>query len=99
MTTISWSIDNLNRRTSDGFVTTAHWRATAVDGEHSATVYSTCGWSEGQPTVPYAQLTEQQVLAWCWDNGVDKAATEQALADQIAAQKAPATATGTPWSN
>lgn len=99
MTTITWSIDNLDRRTSDGFVQTAHWRATAVDGEHSATVYSTCGWSEGQPTVPYAQLTEQQVLAWCWDNGVDKAATEQALADQIAAQKAPATATGTPWSN
>lgn len=95
---ITWSISNLDRRTSDGFVTTAHWRADAVDGEHSASIYSTCGWADGQPAVPYAQLTEQQVLGWCWSNGVDKAATEQALADQIAAQKAPATASGTPWS-
>lgn len=97
-TQITWTITTLERRTSDGFVTTAHWRATAVDGEHTASVYATCGWADGQPTVPYADLTEQQVLAWCWDNGVDKAATEQALADQIAAAKAPATATGTPWS-
>ncbi len=96
---ITWTIYQLDRRTSDNFVTQAHWQCTAVDGDFSASIYATCGWSEGQPTVPYAQLTEQQVLAWCWDNGVDKAATEQALADQIAAQKAPATATGTPWSN
>ena len=95
---ITWKINTLDRRTSDGFVTTAHWQATAVDGEHTASVYSTCSWADGQPTVPYAQLTEQQVLGWCWENGVDKAATEQALADQIAAAKAPATATGTPWS-
>lgn len=95
---VNWKINTLDRRTSDGFVQTAHWQATAVDGEHTASVYSTCSWADGQPTVPYAQLTEQQVLAWCWENGVDKAATEQALADQIAAAKAPATATGTPWS-
>lgn len=93
----TWKINTLDRRTSDGFVTTAHWAATVVDGEHTASIYGTCGWSEGQPIVPYADLTEQQVLGWCWDSGVDKAATEQALADQIAAAKAPATATGTPW--
>lgn len=93
----TWKIDTLDRRTSDGFVTTAHWRATAVDGEHSASIYATCTWPDGQPTVPYANLTEQQVLGWVWADGVDKDATEQALADQIAALKAPATATGTPW--
>jgi L-aminopeptidase/D-esterase-like protein len=92
----TWTIDNLDRRTSDGFVTTAHWRATAVDGDYSASVYSTCGWADGQPTVPYANLTEQQVLAWVWES-VDKAATEAALAAQIADQKAPKQASGTPW--
>lgn len=92
----TWTIDNLDRRTSDGFVTTAHWRATAVDGDHSARVYATCSWSEGQPTVPYANLTEQQVLAWVWES-VDKAATEADLAAQIADQKAPKQASGTPW--
>jgi hypothetical protein len=46
--------------------------------------------------VPYANLTEQQVLAWVWE-GVDKAATEAALAAQIEAQKNPVSASGTPW--
>lgn len=93
----TWTISQLDRRTSDGFVTTAHWRATAVDGDHSASVYATCSWSEGQPTVAYANLTEQQVLGWVWESGVDKAATEAALAAQIAAQKNPVSAAGVPW--
>lgn len=96
MTTITWSISQLDRRTSDGFVTTAHWQANAVDGDHSASVYATCSWSEGQPTVPYANLTEQQVLAWVWES-VDKAATEAALEQKIAEQKNPVSASGTPW--
>ena len=97
MTTITWTISQLDRRTSDGFVTTAHWRATAVDGDHSASIYATCSWSEGQPTVPYADLTEEEVLEWVWASGVDKAATEAALAAQINAQKNPVSAAGVPW--
>lgn len=94
---ITWSISNLDRRTSDGFVTTAHWTATAVDGEVSTSIYSTIGWSEGSPTVPYESLTPEAVLAWVWASGVDKTATEAALADKIAAQKNPVSATGLPW--
>lgn len=94
---ITWKITNLDRRTSDGFVTTAHWTATAVEGDFSASIYSTCGWSEGSPSVPYDNLTEQAVLEWCWASGVDKEATEAAVAAQIEAQKNPVTATGLPW--
>lgn len=94
----TWTIETLDRRTSDGFVTTAHWRATAVDGDYSASVYSTCSWPDGQPTIPYDNLTEQEVLEWVWASGVDKDATEVALAAQIEALKNPPTATGTPWS-
>lgn len=94
---ITWSISNLDRRTSDGFVTTAHWIATAVDGEVSASIYATVSWSEGAPTVPYESLTQEAVLAWVWASGVDKAATEAALADKIAAEKNPVSATGLPW--
>jgi len=72
---ITWTITQLDRQTSDGFVTTAHWTATAVDGNYTASVYSTCGWSDGSPTVPYAQLTQDMVLGWVWANGVDKDAT------------------------
>ena len=96
--TTTWTITTLDRNTADGFVTTAHWTATAVDGEYSASIYSTCSWAEGTPTIPYASLTEAEVLNWVWANGVDKTATETALAANIALQKAPVTAQGTPWS-
>jgi hypothetical protein len=95
---ITWTISQLDRKVSNGFVTTAHWTATAVDGEYSASTYSSCGWAEGAPTIPYADLTQATVLNWVWANGVDKQATEDSLAAQIALQKAPVTASGTPWS-
>lgn len=94
---ITWSIQNLDRRTSDGFVTVAHWRCDAVDGEFSASIYSTCSWSEGQPTVAYDALTQETVLGWVWASGVDKAATENAVTSQIEAQKNPVQASGLPW--
>jgi hypothetical protein len=95
--TTTWNISQLDRQTSDGFVTTAHWQATAVDGEHSASIYATCSWSDGTPTVDYADLTQEQVLGWIWANGVDKDAVEASLAAQIEAKKNPTTATGVPW--
>jgi hypothetical protein len=96
--TTTWTISQLDRQTSDGFVTTAHWQATAVDGDYSASTYATCSWSDGTPTVDYADLTEATVLGWIWANGVDKDATEASLAAQIEAKKNPTTATGLPWS-
>jgi len=94
--TTTWTISQLDRNTANGFVTTAHWQATAVDGEHTASIYSTCSWADGTPTIAYADLTQATVLGWVWES-VDKQATEDALAAQIALQKNPVTATGTPW--
>jgi hypothetical protein len=94
----NWTITQTDYETATGFITTAHWTATATDGDFTASVYSTCSWSDGSPTVPYADVTEAQVLQWVWDSGVDKTATEAALAQNIELQKNPVTATGTPWS-
>jgi hypothetical protein len=93
----TWTITQCDRLTADDFITTAHWTATATDGEFTASIYSTCSWADGTPTIPYDQVTMQEVLNWCWASGVDKDATESALAQNIAAQKNPVTATGTPW--
>jgi len=98
MSTIVWNISQLDRQTSNGFVTTAHWQANATDGEYSASVYSTCSWSDGTATIPYADLTKETVLGWIWTNGVDKEAIEASLAAQIELQKNPVKATGIPWS-
>jgi hypothetical protein len=97
MNMITWNISQLDRQTSDGFVTTAHWQATATDEDYSASVYSTCLWSDGTATIPYASLTKETVLGWIWANGVDKSATEAALNAQIELQKNPTKATGVPW--
>jgi hypothetical protein len=95
-TAYNWTISQLDRNTANGFVTTAHWQATAVDGEHTASIYSTCSWADGTVNIAYADLTQATVLGWVWET-VDKQATEDALAAQIALQKAPVTASGTPW--
>jgi len=92
----TWTISQLDRNTANGFVTCAHWQATAVDGEHTASIYSTASWADGTVNTPYADLTQATVLGWVWES-VDKQATEDALAANIALQKNPVTATGTPW--
>ena len=96
--TTTWTITQTNYETANGFITTAHWTATAVDGDYTASIWSTCSWQPGTPTIPYASVTMQEVLDWCYASGVSKDATEAALAQNIALQKNPVTATGTPWS-
>lgn len=99
MTTITWSISQLDRNAADGGVTTAHWRVSAVDGDHSASAYGTAGFTPDASAagfVPYASLTEADVLAWVWTS-VDKAAAEASLETQIEAQKNPVTLNGLPW--
>jgi hypothetical protein len=93
---VTWSINTMERDVATGFVSVVHWNCTAVDGEHSASAYATVSWAEGTPAVPYASLTEAEVLSWVWES-VDKASTESALAAQIALLKNPVKATGTPW--
>jgi hypothetical protein len=95
--TTTWKITQCDRLTADNFITTAHWQCNAVDGDYTASIYSTCSWADGSPTIPYNQVTESEVLQWVWDSGVDKTATEAALAQNIELQKNPVTATGTPW--
>ena len=97
MTTYNWTITQTNYETANGFIITAHWTATAVDGDYTASAYSTCSFAAATPAIPYASVTMQEVLDWCWANGVDKDATEASLAQQIELQKNPVTAAGVPW--
>ena len=96
----TWTISTLERELSDGGVIVAHWRATLVDGEHSASSYGTCGFTPdpSDPSfVAYDSITEDMALGWCWANGVDKDATEASLAAKIEADKNPTQGVGVPW--
>ena len=96
----TWTISTLERELSDGGVIVAHWRATDVDGDYSASSYGTCGFTydaSASDFTPYDDLTESQVLGWCWANGVDQEAIEASLAAKIEADKNPTQANGVPW--
>jgi hypothetical protein len=78
----TWTIAQLERNTSDGGVVVAHWRATATDGDYSASSYGTAGFTPDPASpdfVPFDDLTEADVLVWVYES-VDKDATEESLA-------------------
>ena len=105
---ITWKIEWMNVSTTpvEGFdqvVLTAGWRCNAVDGEVSATAYGSVGFpqpSVGGQFTPYDQLTEDVVLGWAWDNGVDKAEVETNLNNQLDSLLNPPVVTPPlPWSS
>ena len=102
----NWSISTLESNTTDGGVIVAHWRVTEEetvgDDTYSASAYSTASFTYDASSpdfVPYADLTEEMVLGWCWDNGVDQTAVEASLTAKIEEQKNPTTETGVPWTS
>ena len=99
----TWTISTLERELSDGGVVVAHWRATAVDGDFSASSYGTCGFTPdpSDPSfVAYDSITEEVALGWCWANGVDKDSAEASIQTQIDQQiNPPFIQPPLPWSN
>ena len=96
----TWSIPTLERQLdADNGVVVAHWRATLVDGDFSASSYGTCGFTpdpESSDWVDYDSITEEIALSWCYEE-IDKDAIEASLAANIELQKNPTQASGTPW--
>ena len=111
MITLSWIIERLLVKPTEGsytnVVVTADWRCNSVEtvgtGDDAKTYYGTCygSCSFAPPTenfTPYADLTEQQVLDWCFANGVDKTAIEANVTAQIEAQiNPPVVVLPLPW--
>jgi len=109
--TILWIIERLLCKPVEGSLTdvviTADWRCNGTEttgsGDtektYSGTCYGSCSFAP--PTenfTPYDQLTEQQVLNWCWENGVDKTAIEANVTLQIQNQiNPPVVVLPLPW--
>ena len=103
----TWTIANLERNVADGGVLVAVWRCTETStvGEgddavtYSASSYGTVGFTPDASAdgfIAFDDLTEADVLGWVYEE-VDQAATEAALAAEIAGQKTPVTTDGVPW--
>jgi hypothetical protein len=100
----NWTISQLDcKPQEDGLtdvVVTAHWQCTGTQDEYSAQVYGTASFTleQGAGFTPYADLTQDQVLGWCWNSGVDKESAELSVATQIENQINPPIVTPPlPW--
>ena len=107
-TTITWIIEwmNVSTQTIDGFtqvVLSAGWRCTGTDGTYTASNYGSVSFpqpAEGGQFTPYNQLTENQVLGWCFANGVDQTATEASVRTQLTnLQNPPVVQPPLPWAS
>ena len=105
MTTISivWIIERLLVRKVEGTLTdvviTADWRCNGTQDQYSGTCYGSTSFAPPSGSfTPYEDLTEQQVLDWCFANGVDQAAIEANVTAQIENQiNPPVIAPPLPW--
>ena len=95
--TYTWFIQQLQvKPQEDGLtdvVVTAFWCCSGVEGSYVGSVCDATNFTlqQGSSFTPYDQLTEQQVLGWCYENGVDKALVEAQVASQIEVQANPPT--------
>ena len=98
MTTYLWTIRQMDRLTSDGFVVGVHYYVLATDGDYQASTYGAVTYTqtEGETYIPFADLTEAVVVGWVQE-ALGKDTVEDSLQSQIDALKAPAQASGLPW--
>jgi hypothetical protein len=103
MTTLSWIIERLLVKPTEGTLTdvviTADWRCNGSQDNYSGTCYGSCSFQppSGDFT-PYPDLTQEQVLGWCYANGVDQNAIEANVTAQIENQiNPPIIAPPLPW--
>ena len=85
--TYKWSFPNFETD-ADNNVKTIHWRYTAVDGDNSASMYGSCGGSDG---MDFDAMTKDTAIACVISMSDTTEADMKANLDaQIASQKAPA---------
>jgi hypothetical protein len=105
MTTISivWIIERLLVKPTEGSLTdvviTADWRCNGSQDQYSGTCYGSASFAAPSGSfTPYPDLTQEQVLGWCFANGVNKTAIEANVSAQIENQiNPPVIAPPLPW--
>jgi len=101
--TILWLIERLLVKPTEGSLTdvviTADWRCNGSQESFSGTCYGSCSFAPPSGSfTPYEDLTQEQVLSWCYANGVDQSAIEANVTQQINDQiNPPIIAPPLPW--
>ena len=106
-TTFTWKINTLERDTSDGYVFTAHYSVVGISdtldpegNPYNSGAYGSIGLERPGTLIPYADLTEEQVIGWVKEKlgGDEKVAEiEAALEARITELISPSKINGVPW--
>ena len=103
MPTLSWIIERLLVKPTEGSLTdvviTADWRCNGSQDQYSGTCYGSCSFAPpSENFTPYEDLTQEQVLGWCFASGVNQTAIEANVTQQINDQiNSPVIAPPLPW--
>ena len=91
MATTSWGLANTDYDLSDGFVHTAHYTVSRVDGSYSASSYGSCSLTRPSSLTDRTDLTTADIIADVKDVlGTDTVtAIENGLQLQISEEKTP----------
>jgi hypothetical protein len=107
-TTITWSINTLERELSDGYVFVAHYSVNAVSStldpegnNYSQGAYGSVGLERPEgDLIAFDELTQDQVIGWVKEKlgGDEKVAEiEAALEARLAEVISPSRINGVPW--
>ena len=100
----TWTISNMDRQIKldgkDDVVTTIHRRASDTDSDgNSGSSYGSVGVTLGKDFIAYKDIKESNAIQWAKDAlGEDEVKSiEDNIANQIAEEKTPTTASGVSW--
>ena len=108
MATKTWQVTTLQRELADGCVNRVVYNVTGTDGTYSFRANGEVDLSRPETLIPYADLTEEQVISWVKGRVEELAAEENstrptvaqieaAVEKRVTEQSTPTVGLGKPW--
>tara|TARA_R100001082_G_C4331262_1_gene145735 strand:- start:37 stop:360 length:324 start_codon:yes stop_codon:yes gene_type:complete len=107
MATKTWQVNTMERELADGYVSKVIYRVDGSDGTYKFRATGEVSLPKPSSLVPYADLTESQVLTWVKarieelnkaDSKIPSVAQIEAIVENgVNEQKTPTIGTGKPW--
>lgn len=73
-----------NREQFANYILAVDWQCTVSEGQDSVVETGLCNLvGDSSPFTPYENLTENQILSWVWNSGVNKEQVENNVATSL----------------
>lgn len=100
----NWKIESVLVKPQEGdrtdVVAMVHWRCSANENGQYGVCYGNMTFVAGETFIAFQDLTQEQVLDWCFANGVDKTGVEAIVTNSLANKiTAPIENKIPPWHN